>query len=561
MSSVQYAIIVLLVISIAISGAALWMISGTPKDVADEQSVADLSNKVDGLSDKVDSITSTLSGVEQTQSQILEALGQTTPAQLTVTSLSVTPSSVEIGEEATVTVTIANTGGESGTKSVSLEIDGSSVGTEDVTVPANSTTTATFSVTRETAGTYTLSADGASTALTVTEGPAEEPIKIGMSASMSGAFERNGLYQMRGAKWAVNYINEEFGGVNGRPLELIAYDDESAPSTGAQLYRKLIYDDKVDWLAGPYSSGITKAVVPIVEEAGIPMLGTGASSGDIWRGKNRRWVVQTYSASRNYPKTAIKLSAEKGYKDIAVLYTSTEAEITHFEGAKDWIEQNDLNLVHSASFPKGTTNFGPIIQKVIAAKPDTLLVNSRITIPIINALGITDMDEIKFVWFSTGVMTEDFREGAQGDLEMGVASQAAWLPTAKLESATIGVTNQEFIDGYVEMFDEQPDYHVLNGVTSITLLYGGFQYSLEQAGELRRDLVRDWLFDVELDRTLQGPYGVVDLGEPDAGLQQKKSLLCIQWQKDDEGNYVQEVIYPFHSATADPLPPYHELHG
>ncbi len=108
-----------------------------------------------------------------------------------------------------------------------------------------------------------------------------EPIKVGVTASLSGEYAAPGGEQLEGIQMWAHDLNAR-GALLGRPVEIVYYDDKSDASTSAALYERLISEDKVDLLLGPYSSGLTLAASGVAEKHHFPMVATGASSTDIW---------------------------------------------------------------------------------------------------------------------------------------------------------------------------------------------------------------------------------------------------------------------------------------
>src|SRR5215211_5855233 len=92
------------------------------------------------------------------------------------------------------------------------------------------------------------------------------PIKIGLSITQTGPFSPPALFELQGYELAADEINKS-GGLLGRPVALIKYDDQGNPSTAVQLYQKLLTDDKVDLLLSPYQTDLTGAVAPIINRA------------------------------------------------------------------------------------------------------------------------------------------------------------------------------------------------------------------------------------------------------------------------------------------------------
>src|SRR5882724_12240807 len=91
---------------------------------------------------------------------------------------------------------------------------------------------------------------------------AQSPIRIGASLSLTGTYAKLGKYQHEGYQLCQKDLNAK-GGLLGRKVEFVVYDDQSLPPTGVRLYEKLITEDKVDAVMGPYSSPITEAVANV----------------------------------------------------------------------------------------------------------------------------------------------------------------------------------------------------------------------------------------------------------------------------------------------------------
>ena len=107
---------------------------------------------------------------------------------------------------------------------------------------------------------------------------AQPPIRIGATLAQRGL----GQSQFRGYQLCVKHVNDK-GGVLGRKLALVVYDDGSDPATAVRLYEKLIIQDKVDLVLAPYSSLVTDAVADVTEKNKMPMVAPGAAATSIYR--------------------------------------------------------------------------------------------------------------------------------------------------------------------------------------------------------------------------------------------------------------------------------------
>src|ERR1043166_7261273 len=115
---------------------------------------------------------------------------------------------------------------------------------------------------------------------TITGAYAQETIKIGVTQPLTGAFAASGNYVAQGAKIAEDEINKA-GGVLGKKIQLIIEDNKSNPTEAVSTVEKLIQKDKVPVLVGAWSSTLTLAVMPKLEEYQVPMIVETSSSGKI----------------------------------------------------------------------------------------------------------------------------------------------------------------------------------------------------------------------------------------------------------------------------------------
>jgi branched-chain amino acid transport system substrate-binding protein len=122
------------------------------------------------------------------------------------------------------------------------------------------------------------------------QSPAGPPLRIGASASLTGkAYSVQGNYVREGYLLCQKHVNAQ-GGVLGRPIEFVIYDDESDEKTAARLYEKLITEDKVDAVLGPYGTQITEAVADVPEKHHKLMIAPTAATSSIWQ-KGRRYLI------------------------------------------------------------------------------------------------------------------------------------------------------------------------------------------------------------------------------------------------------------------------------
>jgi len=200
--------------------------------------------------------------------------------------------------------------------------------------------------------------------------PAAEAIKIGFFSPTTGFAAADGTSALQSAQLAVKQINEA-GGIDGRPLELVAYDDGAAPDQAASLARKLIEQDKVvASISGSYS-GATRAAAQIFQEAGIPMLSAYAIHPEITKtGDNifRVGTLATIQGNVGAELVGNVLNAKK----VAILTIDNDFGVSLTEGFKQHAADLGLEIVLEEKYPLGETEFRPIIGKIKEAGPDVV---------------------------------------------------------------------------------------------------------------------------------------------------------------------------------------------
>ena len=165
------------------------------------------------------------------------------------------------------------------------------------------------------------------------------------------------------------------GGILRRPIEFVIYDDGSDEKTAARNYEKLITEDKVDAVLGPYGSAITEAVADVTEKHRKLMIAPMAATTSIWE-KGRRYLVMMLAPVEGLSEGLLDLAARNGLKTVAVIKLDGLVANAAANGASELAKTKGLQLVFSETYPNGTTDFSGILSKVKATKPDVLMAAS-----------------------------------------------------------------------------------------------------------------------------------------------------------------------------------------
>jgi branched-chain amino acid transport system substrate-binding protein len=372
---------------------------------------------------------------------------------------------------------------------------------------------------------------------------AQPPIRIGASLSQTGLYATPGQNQLRGYQLCVKHMNEK-GGVLGRKLELVVYDDGSDPAAAARLYEKLITQDKVDLVLGPYTTPITDAVAQVNEKYRMPMVAPLASATSIYR-KGRKFIFSMLPPAEVYFEGLIDIAAKKGLKTVALINTDDLFGRATTQGAIEMATKKGFKVLFVDAYPERTTDFSAILTKVRAANPDVLGGATRFE----DAVAITRQMKVlnvnpKMTGLTVGVDLPKFYEVAGRDAEF-VYGSTPWVPElVELRAGgLIPIARQypgarEFVESYRKEFPEADlSFQSASG-------YGGCQILVEairHAGSLDGEKVRDAI--LKMDRhTVFGAFRV----DRD-GLQIAHRMVMFQWQ---DGKKV--IVWPEELAPGKP---------
>jgi branched-chain amino acid transport system substrate-binding protein len=356
---------------------------------------------------------------------------------------------------------------------------------------------------------------------------AQQPIQIGASISITGRDAVQGGYVREGYLLCEKHVNEK-GGVLGRSIQFVIHDDGSDGQAAMRIYEKLITEDKVDAIMGPYGSPITEAVADVTEKHRKLMVAPAAGTTSIWE-KGRRYLVMMLSPLEASTEGTIDLAARNGLKTIGVIGALARPAIA--KGALEAAKRKGLEIVVHETFPIGTTDFSTILNKVKAAKPDALVVGA----PPADAIAITrqmrELDvNVKMYGPTPGGSFPDYQK-ALGKTAEFVYAGSYWDPALPYPG------NREFVAAYQKEFTRAPSSNSASSYAGCQLLMD----SVRRAGSLDSELVRGEILKLKT-KTVFGDFAV-----DERGYQISHKAITVQWQ---DGTSV--VVWPDEAATGKP---------
>jgi len=358
-------------------------------------------------------------------------------------------------------------------------------------------------------------------------GLAQQPIRIGATTALTGEASIQGGYVREGYLLCQKHANEK-GGVLGRRIEFVLYDDASNGKTAAGLYEKLIAEDKVDAVLGPYGSGITEAVADVNEKHRMLMIAPTAATTSIWE-KGRRYLVMVLSPAEGLAEGLLDLAARNGLKRVAVIQQDALVPNAITKGASALAKSKGLELVFLETYRTSPEDFSDLLNKVRAAKADVLVAGS---IRFEDLLAITrklkELDlNIPMVSAVPYGLLPDYYKQLGKDAEF-VYSGSFW------DAALPYPGNQEFVAAYAKEFSHPPAVQSAGAYAGCQLLID----AIRRTDSLDSEKLRGALLTLKT-KTVFGDFAV-----DERGYQTAHKAVTIQWQ---DGKQV--VIWPDEVAT------------
>src|SRR5258705_9077238 len=205
---------------------------------------------------------------------------------------------------------------------------------------------------------------------------AQEPIRIGVTQPLTGAFAASGNYVAQGAKIAEEVINAQ-GGVLGRKIQLVIEDNKSNPTEAVATAEKLISKDKVPVLLGAWSSTLTLAVMPKLMEYGVPMLGETSSSGKITVSGNP-WIFRISPTSEMEARAFTGYVKTLGIKKADFLATNNDFGLGASKEFSEMLKANGAQVGVMETMDPKATDFSAQLAKIKASGGDTLFVTTAV---------------------------------------------------------------------------------------------------------------------------------------------------------------------------------------
>ncbi|MDE1932391.1 MAG: amino acid ABC transporter substrate-binding protein [Bradyrhizobium sp.] len=342
-------------------------------------------------------------------------------------------------------------------------------------------------------------------------GADQPPIKIGMSMPLTGGLAGGGKPSLLGIEIWRDDINAK-GGMLGRKVELVVYDDKSSASETPALYSKLLDIDKVDLLFAPYATVPTAPIMPLVKQRGMVLIGNFSFQvnskihHDMWF-NNAPWGPADAWAS-----AFLDIGQKAGGKTVALLTADQEFAQNLAKTAREVAGKRNLPIVFDQAYPPNTVEFSSIIRALSAAKPDIVYVasyppDSAGILRAVNEIGVGDNVKL----FGGGMVGLQFGPvmAKMGSLLNGVVNFNTWLPEPGM-----------YYDGTKAFFEEYSKRAVAAKVDPLGFYLAPFGYASGQliaaavkaTNSLDQKAIAKYLHENEV-KTIVGPIAFSADGE------------------------------------------------
>jgi branched-chain amino acid transport system substrate-binding protein len=333
-----------------------------------------------------------------------------------------------------------------------------------------------------------------------------EELTLGSAISLTGKYATNGVHAKNGYEFAIQKIKDAGGvkiGDKCYNFKVIYYDDESKGDRAATLTERLISQDKVQYMLGPYSSGMTKAIAPVTEKYQIPMVEAEGASRSLFN-KGYKYLFAVLSTSEQYLASAVALAAEKAKESgkdpsdvkVAVAVENDPFSLDIRAGVFEDAARLGMKTVIDEKLPRDLSDMSAILTKVKLLKPDLLVVSGhskgaatavrqigeqKINVPMI-AITHCEADDVVG---NFGAAANDFLCSTQ------------WAETLTYEDPLFGSAanfEKEFKTAFSEYAEKTVPYQIAQASAAVYV----FKDAFERAGSLDKEALRDAIAATDL---------------------------------------------------------------
>ena len=394
-----------------------------------------------------------------------------------------------------------------------------------------------------------VAACGLAAALSSTAALAEDcgTITLGAAVSLTGKYAQSGNDTKAGYDFALKRLKDAGGfkvGDKCYNFDIKYYDDESKGDRGATLTERLIQQDGVKYMLGPYSSGLTTAIAPVIEKYKIPMVEAEGASRSLFN-KGYKYLFAALSTSEQYLASAIDLAAEMAKKEgkdassvkVAVAVENDPFSLDVRAGVIDDAKKYGMKVVVDEKLPRDLSDMSSILTKVKLLKPDVLIVSGHGKGAATATRQVAEQNVHVPMFAMTHCEAADI-VGKYGKAANDILCATQWAETLTYKDSLFGTAaqyNEEIKKADPRYADREVPYQAAQASAAVEIFADAFT----RAGSLDKDKVRDAIASTDMETF----YGKIKFAPEGNNIAKPMVLRQIQ-----DGKYV--VVAPTAYAAA-----------
>ncbi len=389
---------------------------------------------------------------------------------------------------------------------------------------------------------------------------AAEPIKLGFSMALTGAVAPNGKQNLLALEIWRDDVNAK-GGILGRPVELVYYDDQSNPNNVPGIYTKLISVDKVDLLVGPYATNMIAPAMPVImqnNKTTVSLLGVNI---------NRQFNYPRYfsmvpggdEGTLAFSRGWFEIAAAQQPKPRTVALVASDAEFgkTACDGARENAKAGGFDIVYDKGYPPGTADMVPIVRAISASNADLVFACAYPpdTVGIVRAAQEIGLSPRMFGGAMIGLLATPIKMQL-GPLMNGLVIMESFVPAPNLS-----------FPGLKAMLDKYQAKAPALGIDPLGYGFTPFAYAagevLAQAVEGTKSLDHSRLADYMHAHAFSTVAGEISFGKDGEWTKSRQFFTQFQGVSGNDLNQFREgahqvILWPAEYKTGNLIYPYQE---
>jgi branched-chain amino acid transport system substrate-binding protein len=376
-------------------------------------------------------------------------------------------------------------------------------------------------------------------AVAMTAAAQDNVINFGTALSLTGRMSPEGVRVKEGYDLYVKHINAKGGikvGDKSYKVAIKYYDDQSDANTSVKLYEKLINEDGVKLLLGPYSSGITFATSAIAEKYQLPMVAAHAAATSTYE-RGFKYIFATLTPVDQYTGNMIRMAAEAKPRAqrVALIHETSLFPQASIDAAEKQAKAAGLEVVYKEAYPTGTKDFSAMLAAMKSRNPDVLLAAGYTGDMTVIARQTAEVGiNLKMLGVSLGPTLPGFVESL-GSKANYILEPVQWAPNMPWKDEIFGWTAAQYAEIFQKEYGRMPDYHPPQSTAALQV----YQRALEKAGTLDPKAVRDAIAQTNI----MTAYGPVRFNEKGQNVAKGMSVVQVQ-------NGKPLVVYPVEGSQS-----------